>query len=784
MADVTGRIGNEDVVLNNAATEATLRLLLQATMAANKQNLTAIQNLAQNSGLNPQAIAAANAGLSTVGTGGSRIGKSFEALGFAAGALSSTFKAAGELGEKLASGGAQASDVFATFGKLPGIAGVIFQQFQKLANIQESYLATYQQLSSAGINFGGSLTDMRMAASNAYTTLEGFSNLMKNNSEAFSRMGGTAEQGARSFINVANTLQKSDLGTNLRALGYTSDQLNQGLASYIEMTGGRNAQEMRDTRALSSAAGEYLTQLDELAEITGKTREQQEQALKEASANQAYQAYLMTLDEEGRKKANAAMAEAMATGGKGAADALQAQMMGLPPMTKAAQEFTAVAPKMADANRKMADAVNDSTKGVNDVKKASDAMRAAAVETKEDLGDAGKAIIMSGGTLSETIGKVFGAANRSEQQGIKTAEDAEKQRENIQARQKERMDSEASDAAETQKKLQELGNTIMAAVLPVLKAMLPVVNSLIDGFTFLTKPLVEFASLITNSSVAMNGILPAIGVATAAIAGIAVAVKGAQLASTIKTGVMDTLKTAGGAVSAYKQAGGGKAGLAAGFKSVLSGSAVAGKADGSKENPYYVIMSGGGAGGGGGVVDQLIDAATGKGGSLLDKIKGKMPSGVLEKLMSGAGGLSKFLGPAARVLGKVAVPAAIGMSAYDAYKGFTADKESGMGTRLMNAGSSALSGLTFGLLGSSPEEIAAKVKKSEGNEKTSEQSKKELEEKESKEGGKSSLESLSVEVSDLNKIMLEMLKYTKEMTDNTKRTMEGVKALNPNLFPS
>ena len=36
MADVTGRIGNEEVELNNAATEATLRLLLQATLSANK----------------------------------------------------------------------------------------------------------------------------------------------------------------------------------------------------------------------------------------------------------------------------------------------------------------------------------------------------------------------------------------------------------------------------------------------------------------------------------------------------------------------------------------------------------------------------------------------------------------------------------------------------------------------------------------------------------------------------------------------------------------------------
>jgi len=51
---------------------------------------------------------------------------------------------------------------------------------------------------------------------------------------------------------------------------------------------------------------------------------------------------------------------------------------------------------------------------------------------------------------------------------------------------------------------------------------------------------------------------------------------------------------------------------------------------------------------------------------------------------------------------------AVGMAAYDAYKGFTADSDAPLSERLKNAGSSAVSGLTFGLAGSSPEEIAAR----------------------------------------------------------------------------
>lgn len=75
-----------------------------------------------------------------------------------------------------------------------------------------------------------------------------------------------------------------------------------------------------------------------------------------------------------------------------------------------------------------------------------------------------------------------------------------------------------------------------------------------------------------------------------------------------------------------------------------------------------------------------------------------------------AGGLG-FLGKAGRfakgLLGKVALPVMAGMALYDAYQGYNADPNASFGDKIKNAGSSALSGATFGLLGSSPAELAA-----------------------------------------------------------------------------
>jgi hypothetical protein len=71
-----------------------------------------------------------------------------------------------------------------------------------------------------------------------------------------------------------------------------------------------------------------------------------------------------------------------------------------------------------------------------------------------------------------------------------------------------------------------------------------------------------------------------------------------------------------------------------------------------------------------------------------------------------AGFLGKSAGVAGRLLGKLAVPLAVATSAYDAYQGFSANEDAGIGEKLGNAGSTVLHGLTFGLLGKSSEEIA------------------------------------------------------------------------------
>ncbi len=110
---------------------------------------------------------------------------------------------------------------------------------------------------------------------------------------------------------------------------------------------------------------------------------------------------------------------------------------------------------------------------------------------------------------------------------------------------------------------------------------------------------------------------------------------------------------------------------------------------GSAGNPLFVKLAG--------AASTAMDFVSGGGNKLKGLGKGLKPG----KMLKGAGRLAKG------VLGKVAAPLAIGMALFDGFKGFNADKSASLGDKFKNAGSSALNGLSFGLLGSSASEISA-----------------------------------------------------------------------------
>ena len=753
MAEVTGVIGNEYVELNNAATEATLKALLLAT-AGSAEKMRQLMEAAGKAGLDSKAILAANEAVKAQT-------KSSRDLATAQADYEEQVKNSASLTAdrlttlnnsilSLMNGTMQASGAFSLLtSNLKGPWALLAAGATKLIAIQEENFAAYQKLATSGVNFAGNLTQMRMAAADSYLTLDQFSKVMKENSEAFAKMGGTANDGAIAFSKVNKELIQGEAGQKLMALGYTAEDVSSGLANYIAMTGGRNAQEMKDTKALSASAAEYLTQLDDLAQITGKSKEQQEAALKEANANQAYQSYLLTLDEDGKKKANAAMAEAMAKGGKGAADALQSQLLGLPPMTKAAQEFTAIAPRMAAANNKMADAVNDASKGVSDVRKAGDALGVAANQTKQDLGETGKALIMGGGTFSSTIGAIFGTANRNAQQGVKTLEDAENQRKTIDATRKQREESQANDMAKAFAGFKELGAELWDVFSPLLSVVTIVANVLGRAAGIIASVIKGFNSIFEGINTKFEGLGTVIKGLTVITFAYYTAKKLADAQELIKAKAGEIIKNRGltaGAPLYTTEVGAG----AAGNRTTPPTAGTAGNRTTPPTNTKGRLGKIGGmgklAGGVGGII----------GGAALDLASEKLKESGHDKLAATAdigssaltgAGMGALLGPIGAAVGGV-----LG-AGYGLYKNMNTE-ESGKDKPKMADGGIVTKATAVTAGESGPEAIIPLAK----------------------------FENLSSELQTLNTTMREMLKYMRDTADNTKKTHDATKSLSGNMF--
>lgn len=732
MAEVTGTIGNEQVELNNAATEATLRLLYQATLNASKQSHDNVAKMVQKAGLDPVAVKAADEGLKKVSSSGADAAANFKKLNPLIG--------------QLLSGTATASAAFATFKDMPGTLGVVMSAFSKVAAYQEANMKVYQQITTAGANLGGSLTDLRQSALNTYMTLDQFGSLIKNNSEAFSRMGGTVNDGAKAFVQLSKSMIGSDIGTGLMALGFTTEQLNNGMASYIAATGGRNRQEMQDRDTLTKSAKAYFEQLDALSTITGTQREEQEKAMKEAAANQAWQAHLLTLDTASRAKAEAARAESFARGGKGAEQALMSAAMGFPPMTKAAQQWTAIATNGNSANMKLVDDIKNSSKSVKDVQKTGADITAGLAKDGKDNSQVFKALVMQGGENAQIAGQALGAANKAQVQGIKNSTDSRAQLEQVQEEQRKRQaDSQAAQMVKTEKALKDMGQAINDLLGPAISYVTKIISALAQGLSFVVK---GFTDLELGTKALVVGLAAVLLWKTKELI--------AEKAKVAAIGAKDALSK---------------------VKGLVPGSTPA--------NPLYVMIVGRTKGGVG--IPEVPEKSGGKGGSEKPGGKGgtEKPGGKMGKLgkLGGLGGLAGGL--ALDYAGDKLTESGHERWGAGASAASAAVTGASMGAMLGPLGAIAggLAGGAYGLYqnwdtlaGKTPTKMAlggivnkpTMVEAGEAGPEVISPLK--------------NFESLQTELQTLNKVSADILKYLKETAENTKRNVDATKSLNGDLF--
>jgi len=243
--------------------------------------------------------------------GGGKAAPSLFGLGKAVGAairpvqqLTGGFFALGEqsaqLIQKFANVGDSFSGAASVFSGIPVLGTV----FGAVAAAADKTLASYQSATAGGATFGNSLNGFASAASAAGMTMDKFGALIAQNSEALMTLGGTTESGAKRFADMSKEIRTSGIGAQLYGLGMTTEQVNQGMATYIKMYGANGALQGKSTKEIAASAGAYMKELDALAKITGQNRadlqKEQEARMKDAQ----FRAAIANLDDKEQKMMN------------------------------------------------------------------------------------------------------------------------------------------------------------------------------------------------------------------------------------------------------------------------------------------------------------------------------------------------------------------------------------------------------------------------------------------------------------------------------------------------
>lgn len=751
---VTGQIGQEQVILNNAASETTLRLILEGIKASNKDAASAIDKMAAKAGIDSKVIEAANAEVKKSTT-------SFKGLKEATDAVVPSFNTLINVTESVAKGNAQASDVMQTaFGKTSGVVGLFATGIIKLAKFQEETLTSYRNLSQAGVNFGGSLTDLRMAASNSYMTLDSFSTMLKSNSQNLLNLGGSVNGGAVAFAKFSHSILSSDVGNQLLALGYTAEEANQGMLSYLGAAGVSNAKDLQSNEALRKGAADYLVEVDRLADVTGKSRKEQEETMKRQKLDAEIQITASRIRDPAQRAAFEAnvkyMSEQFGDAGK---DMALAQAQGRSAITKEGQTLTALAPGMTQAYQRMVQAGNQFGIGSKQYISAQNDMLLA---TKNGLDKIPTATFSASDGLKR-LGQTQLTVAKMTEQGLDTKEKLDA-RDNAVAEEKaKREQSQAKDAAMTQKAFQELGQTVLAGLMPIVNKLLPVLNVVIEKVLGLKTIIV-------------------------ALTGAFVAYKAMQLAQAGAEKIKQIRES----------------GLAEAFKKTTIGQL------GSRERPMYVIIVGGAAAG----------AGAGGLGEILEKSGGKTKSTGLKTGLKGLSRAATGAGIVGALAGVVSMTSDL-MSISDQLKSneispAEAAKQKGgvvgeAGGGLAGAAAGAATGAAIGsivpIIGTAVGGIVGGMIGGFGGGALGKMIGESImgpskEKPKLAEGGIATqatavtvgeagpeaiipltkFENLQAELATLNTSMQEMIRYMKDTAENTKRTHESTKALNGNWF--
>ena len=283
MADttVTGKIGDQEVQLINAASEATLQKLLEAFNKMSGTGTAGGGSSGGGAGAGGAVGKAATGTATALNKAGDAVGKfagavadaTSKLLGFAGNLIGGTAKVMLDLGKELIAGGDRVSDFTKHLADLPSIFGVLGGLVHSLSSYIDKTIDTFRSLSQVGANFGNDITAMRQSAAQSGMSMDRFAKFVQQNSEAFANLGGTVTQGAKRFGELSKNMREGQAGQRLMEMGFTIDELNETLVTYASINSRMGRDRQLSDRELIESAGIFGEELNKSAAASGLSRQ-------------------------------------------------------------------------------------------------------------------------------------------------------------------------------------------------------------------------------------------------------------------------------------------------------------------------------------------------------------------------------------------------------------------------------------------------------------------------------------------------------------------------------
>ena len=219
----------------------------------------------------------------------------------------------------------------------------------------------WREVSKFGASFGNDAIGFRAGAAQTRMSFEEYTNFLSKNKESLIGLGGSVTESARSFNKFSKDFMDTDVSDKMRSMGYTTEELNNVLAGTMASQRLVNLNN-KEANAIAMRSAEGLaTQMDAVAKITGKSRQEQEDAMKARATDAQYQAMeklsMMTLNDK-EKAARAAAIESMKTSAHALGPAVEGVVKEMATGGVRSKEAGEMMAALGPAGKQLQDAVN------------------------------------------------------------------------------------------------------------------------------------------------------------------------------------------------------------------------------------------------------------------------------------------------------------------------------------------------------------------------------------------------------------------------------------------